>query len=123
MHLLPTDRTHHLAIDAHRVCLAHEALGEPGHLTTWAARFSLLSDPNRLALLLCIRTAGPISVTDLALATGINPTTTSQALRLLRATGTVTTTREGRVIRYQLADDTLHTLLATTNPTQPIPNT
>ncbi|MGH3828212.1 MAG: ArsR/SmtB family transcription factor [Pseudonocardiaceae bacterium] len=121
MHLVPTERTHRPAIDDHRVCDAIAALGEPEHLTAWAARFSLLSDPNRLALLLCIRHAGPISVTDLALATGINATATSQALRLLRVAGAVTTAREGRVIRYQLADETLRTLLTTANPTQLIP--
>ncbi|MGH3868263.1 MAG: ArsR/SmtB family transcription factor [Pseudonocardiaceae bacterium] len=117
MHLLPAERAHRPAIDDHRVCDAIEALGEPQHRTTWAARFSLLGDPSRLALLLCIRNAGPISVTDLALATGINVTTTSQALRFLRAAGAVTTAREGRVIRYQLADDTLRTLLAAASPT------
>lgn len=116
MHLVPAERTHHQAIDDHRVCHAIEALGAPEHLTAWAARFSLLGDRSRLALLLCIRNAGPISVTDLALATGINATTTSQALRLLRTAGAVTTAREGRIIRYQLADDTLHALLATASP-------
>ncbi|HSZ29657.1 MAG TPA: metalloregulator ArsR/SmtB family transcription factor [Pseudonocardiaceae bacterium] len=118
MHLVPAERAHRPAIDDHRVCDAIEALGGPEHLTAWAARFSLLGDRSRLALLLCIRNAGPISVTDLALATGINATTASQALRLLRATGAVTTAREGRIIRYQLADETLHTLLATASPTQ-----
>ncbi|MBV8539068.1 MAG: helix-turn-helix transcriptional regulator [Pseudonocardiales bacterium] len=121
MHLVPTERDHRPAIDHHRVCNAIEALGEPEHLTAWAARFSLLSDPSRLALLLCIRHAGPISVTDLALATGINATTTSQALRLLRVAGAVTTAREGRIIRYQLADETLHTLLTTASPIQLTP--
>ncbi|MBV9314160.1 MAG: helix-turn-helix transcriptional regulator [Pseudonocardia sp.] len=122
MHLVPAERTHHQAIDENRVCHAIEALGGPEHLATWAARFSLLADRSRLALLLCIRSAGPISVTDLALATGINATTTSQALRLLRAAGAVTTAREGRIIRYQLADETLHTLLATASPTQVPPS-
>ncbi|MGH3829301.1 MAG: ArsR/SmtB family transcription factor [Pseudonocardiaceae bacterium] len=118
---MPTERAHRPAIDDHRVCDAIAALGEPEHLSAWAARFSLLGDPSRLALLLCIHNAGPISVTDLALATGINATATSQALRLLRVAGAVTTAREGRVIRYQLADETLRTLLTTASPTQLIP--
>jgi DNA-binding transcriptional ArsR family regulator len=116
MHLLPADRAGHPSIDGHLVCTAIEALGNRGHVEDWAARFSLLSDPHRLAMLLCIRGAGPISVTDLALATGMNPTAVSQALRLLRAAGTVTGERDGRVIRYHLSDPTLDALLAIAQP-------
>jgi ArsR family transcriptional regulator, lead/cadmium/zinc/bismuth-responsive transcriptional repressor len=122
MHLVPAERADHQAIDEHRVCDAIQALGDAEHLSAWAARFSLLGDPSRLALLLCIRNAGPISVTDLALATGINATTTSQALRHLRTAGAVTTTRQGRIIRYQLADKILHALLATASPHHDAPS-
>lgn len=117
MHLIPADRAALPSIDDHRACEAIEALGQPGHIEDWSARFSLLADPHRLAMLLCIRHAGPISVTDLALATGMNPTAVSQALRLLRAAGTVTGQRDGRVIRYRLTDPTLDTLLAVVDPT------
>src|SRR5580693_3825608 len=98
MHLLPADRASQPSIDGHLVCDAIAALGERGHVEGWAGRFSLLADPHRLAMLLCIRGAGPISVTDLALATGMNPTAVSQALRLLRASGAVAGERDGRVI-------------------------
>ncbi|MCQ4083478.1 metalloregulator ArsR/SmtB family transcription factor [Streptomyces sp. RB6PN25] len=118
MHLVPAERAHQPSIDDHRVCEAIEALGDPEHLATWADRFSLLSDPHRLAMLLCISQAGPISVTDLALATGMNATAVSQALRLLRAAGVVTGTRDGRVIRYQLADETLLPLITMATPTR-----
>ena len=94
-------------------------MGRPDHLETWATRFSLLGDPHRLAMLVCIRQVGPISVTDLALATGMNDTAVSQALRLLRAAGAVSGTRDGRVIRYRLTDDTLDALLALTTPPPP----
>jgi DNA-binding transcriptional ArsR family regulator len=116
MHLVPPDRTHLPVIDDHRACRAIESLADPEHLAEWATRFSLLGDPHRLALLLCIDHAGPISVTDLALATGMNAAAVSQALRLLRAAGTVTGIRDGRIIRYQLADDTLAPMLAMTGP-------
>lgn len=56
------------------------------------------------SLLVGIKAAGPISVPDLAAATGLNNTTVSQTLRYLRTAQVVTTKREGRVIRYQLAD-------------------
>jgi ArsR family transcriptional regulator, lead/cadmium/zinc/bismuth-responsive transcriptional repressor len=62
-------------------------------------------------LLTCIQAAGPISVSDLAAATGINDATVSQTLRYLRATQTVITERDGRVIRYRLADTPVTALL------------
>ena len=116
MHLVPAERAHRHSVDEHRVCEAIDALGKPGNVEAWAARFSTLADPNRLAMLVCIRHAGPISVTDLALATGMNDTAVSQALRLLRAAGAVSGTRDGRVVRYRLTDESLDALLAFVDP-------
>ncbi|HTF53451.1 MAG TPA: helix-turn-helix domain-containing protein, partial [Pseudonocardia sp.] len=55
--------------------------------------------------------AGEICVSDLAAATGVKDSTVSQALRLLRAHGVVTTRRDGRTIYYQLTDEVLPALL------------
>ena len=112
MHLVPADRADHRIIDDHRACEAIAALGDPEAVASWARRFSLLADPGRLSLLVCIRAAGPISVTDLAVASGMNDTAVSQALRLLRAAGVVAAERDGRVIRYSLADEEIGSLLA-----------
>ena len=112
MHLIPADRADHRIIDGHRACEAIAALSDPEAVASWAQRFSLLADPGRLSLLVCIRAAGPISVTDLAVASGMNDTTVSQALRLLRAAGLVAAERDGRVIRYSLADEETGSLLA-----------
>ena len=112
MHLVPADRADHRIIDDHRACEAIAALGDPEAVASWARRFSLLADPGRLSLLVCIKAAGPISVTDLAVASGMNDTTVSQALRLLRAAGVVAAERDGRVIRYSLADEEIGSLLA-----------
>jgi ArsR family transcriptional regulator, lead/cadmium/zinc/bismuth-responsive transcriptional repressor len=112
MHLVPADRADHRIIDDHRACAAIAALGDAEVVVSWARRFSLLADPGRLSLLVCIRAAGPISVTDLAVASGMNDTTVSQALRLLRAAGVVAAERDGRVIRYSLADEETGSLLA-----------
>ena len=112
MHLIPADRADHRIIDGHRACEAIAALGDPEAVASWARRFSLLADPGRLSLLVCIKAAGPISVTDLAVASGMNDTSVSQALRLLRAAGVVAAERDGRVIRYSLADEEIGTLLA-----------
>lgn len=111
MHLLPADRADHRIIDAERVCQAIAALDDTESVRARAQRFAVLADPTRLTLLTCIGAAGPISVSDLAAATGLNDTTVSQALRYLRATQIVSTERDGRIIRYQLADNPVSALL------------
>jgi DNA-binding transcriptional ArsR family regulator len=111
MHLVPTDRAHRRIIDDEKVCDAIGALGDEEAIQTAARQFSLVADPTRLRVLLCIRAAGPISVSDVAVATGMTDDHVSQTLRLLRASQAVVTQREGRVIRYLLADDAIRDLL------------
>ena len=111
MHLVPAERQNRRILESDRVCDAIGALGEPTNLRVWASRFNLLGDPSRLALLLAIAEAGPISVTDLAVATDLNDTAVSQALRLLRAAGVVVARRDGRIVRYELDDAVIRELL------------
>jgi len=103
VHLLPAERSGHRVIDGERVCQAIEALAKEAELHARAKTFAILGDPTRLTLLTCIKAAGPISVSDLAAATGLNDTTVSQTLRYLRAAQAVCAERDGRVIRYRLA--------------------
>jgi DNA-binding transcriptional ArsR family regulator len=110
VHLLDPDDPSH-TVDGERACEARAHLPEEDTLRSWVSRFTLLADQTRLALLLCIRRAGEICVSDLAAATGVKDSTVSQALRLLRAHGVVTTRRDGRVIHYQLADESIGALL------------
>jgi DNA-binding transcriptional ArsR family regulator len=77
----------------------------------WTQRFDLLSDPNRLEILLVLHRAPDIRVGDLASTIGRSENAVSQALRLLRHQGWVTSTRAGREVRYRLNDDTVHELL------------
>jgi ArsR family transcriptional regulator, lead/cadmium/zinc/bismuth-responsive transcriptional repressor len=116
MHLVPADRVGRNVIDDHRVCDAIAAVGDSDDVAQWADRFAVLADPNRLALLLSIHAAAPISVTDLSVATGMNDAAVSQALRLLRASGVVVGERTGRVIRYTLADQVIHRMLHLVRP-------
>ena len=111
VHLLPADRSDHRVIDAERICQAIAALDQEV-IQAQARQFAVLADPTRLTLLTCIRAAGPISVSDLAAATGINDATVSQTLRYLRASQTVVAEREGRVVRYRLASTPITALLA-----------
>lgn len=118
MHLVPADRAHRHTIDEHAVCDAIEGIGEPDAVHAWAERFSLLSDPGRLTLLLAIRAVPDITVSDLAVAAGMNDTAVSQALRLLRVAGVVTARKDGRVMRYRLTDDAVAALLPDVEPLQ-----
>ncbi|MEV8564477.1 metalloregulator ArsR/SmtB family transcription factor [Streptomyces sp. NPDC051322] len=111
MHLVPAERAGHRIIDDHRVCDAIAAIGEPEHVRSWADRFSLLADPGRLALLIAVHRAGPIAVSDLAVATGMKDPAVSQALRLLRAAGVVAGDKDGRVVRYRVVDGAVADLL------------
>jgi DNA-binding transcriptional ArsR family regulator len=112
VHLLPAERADQRIIDGERVCQAIAALDDPAEIRARAQRFALVADPTRLAVLTCIQAAGPISVSDLAAATGINDATVSQTLRYLRAAQTVSSQRDGRVIRYELCDASVAALLA-----------
>lgn len=83
----------------------------PDAIRRWALRFDLLSDPNRLRLLLAVHAAPEICVSDLAAATGMSDTSVSQALRQPRSHGWVSTRRSGRLVRYALDDPVVHDLL------------
>jgi ArsR family transcriptional regulator, lead/cadmium/zinc/bismuth-responsive transcriptional repressor len=109
---LSAEQAGHRVIDGERVCQAIAALDDRESIQARARRFAVLGDPTRLAILTCIKAAGPISVSDLAAATGLNDTTVSQTLRYLRASQIVATERDGRVIRYRLASHAVAALLA-----------
>lgn len=111
MHLVPAELANRKAIDDHAVCVAIEGIGEAARLREWADRFALLGEHHRLAVLLAVHHAGPIAVTDLATATGIADSAVSQILRLLRASGTVAADKDGRIVRYRLADRRVAALL------------
>lgn len=103
VHLVPRGRR--IIEGDHRLCDAIAAVSDQPALERWAEVFALLGDPSRLALLISIRRAGRICVSDLAAATALKEATVSQALRLLRSRGVVTADRDGRLVRYALADD------------------
>jgi DNA-binding transcriptional ArsR family regulator len=77
----------------------------------WAQRFDLLSDPNRLEILLVLHRTPGICVGDLAAALGRSENAVSQALRVLRQQGWVSSTRVGRLVTYRLEDEIVHDLL------------
>ncbi|MTD57260.1 ArsR/SmtB family transcription factor [Amycolatopsis pithecellobii] len=110
------DEPEQRVIDPGAVAAALDGLGDRAVVQQWAERFSVLADPSRLTLLVCIHYAGEIAVTDLAAVAGMTDTAVSQALRLLRAHGLVTGHRTGRIVRYRLADATVHELIHHVRP-------
>ena len=76
-----------------------------------SALFGVLGDPTRTRLLTALA-AGELCVCDLAAATGINRTTVSHQLRVLREGRLVRRRRDGKIVYYALADDHVATLLA-----------
>ncbi|MWV58877.1 ArsR/SmtB family transcription factor [Rathayibacter sp. VKM Ac-2754] len=66
--------------------------------------FGLLGDPGRMRILLALL-GGPLRVNELSDRSGLSPSATSHALRLLRSHRVVEAHREGRTAEYALADE------------------
>jgi ArsR family transcriptional regulator len=86
------------------VMAARNALGGAPSAAGMAAFFAILADSTRMRILIALG-AGELCVTDLAAATGINRTTISHQLRVLRRDRLVRRRRDGKVVFYALDDD------------------
>ncbi|MEU1635363.1 metalloregulator ArsR/SmtB family transcription factor [Nonomuraea sp. NPDC005701] len=97
-------------VDADRVSAVCERMPAAEDLTDTADIFGLLSDPNRLKLLVALLD-GELCVCDLAAVTGQSESAVSHALRLLRAHRIVAARRSGRMAYYRLEDPHVRMLL------------
>jgi ArsR family transcriptional regulator, lead/cadmium/zinc/bismuth-responsive transcriptional repressor len=104
MHQVETARHGERIVDPEQVCDAVAVLADRSALQRSAAVLDALGDPHRLSLLLALHHAGDLCVSDLAFAVEMTDSSVSHALRLLRAHGMVTAHREGRLVRYRVAD-------------------
>ena len=95
----------------HRAELAAHA---PDHVAVMADVFGMLGDAGRLRLLLALREAPELNVSDLTESTGMTQSSVSHALRLLRAYRVVGVRREGRNAFYSITDDHVRLLLDAT---------
>lgn len=79
----------------------------------WAPTFKILGDPTRLKLLTSIHFAGQYvyTVTELAEATNLQMATVSASLRAMEKVGVVKSARQGRSIKYAIANEDIHKLL------------
>ena len=81
----------------------------PDTLRVVAQRFKVLAEPARLSVLDMLR-AGPLNVSELIEATGLNQANLSKHLQLLHTSGFVTRRRDGLFVIYALADASVFTL-------------
>jgi len=98
-------------VDPERVRAVQASLPEDDLVEELAEVFGLLGDPNRLRLLASLLEGGELCVCDLAAAVGMAESTTSHALRLLRAHHVVKARRSGRMMHYSLRDGHVRMLL------------
>lgn len=99
-------------VDIDRVRAVRSALPEAPVLEELSSGvFGMLADPTRLKLLIGLLEAGELCVCDLAACTGMSESSTSHALRLLRAHRVVKVRRDGRMAFYSLNDSHVRLLL------------
>ena len=101
-------------VDGDRVAATRPYLVDPGEAASIASVFGLLSDPSRVRVLFALLEAGEVCVCDLAEMVDMSASALSHALRLLRMAGVVTSRRDGRMVRYRLADSHVRLLLDVT---------
>ncbi|HDR2549615.1 ArsR/SmtB family transcription factor [Enterobacter ludwigii] len=78
-----------------------------------AALLKAMSNPRRL-LILCMLCGTPgTRAGDLARATGLSPSATSQHLARMREEGLIDSTREAQRILYFIKNDAVHQLIST----------
>lgn len=76
-----------------------------------ASLFAVLGDPTRIQVLTVLM-AGELCVGDISVATGVNRSTVSHQLRVLRDHRLVRRRREGKVMYYALDDEHITDLLS-----------
>ena len=72
--------------------------------------FSLFADKTRLRILSAL-VLSELCVTDISVVLGINQTTVSHQLRLLRSYGAVLCRREGKIVYYSLRESSMGDIL------------
>ena len=92
-------------VDREKVEAVRRAMPSERDITEAADVFALLGDPNRLRLLMALLEAGEMCVCDLAASAGMSESSTSHAVRWLRAHRIVSAPRkQGRWSYYRRED-------------------
>lgn len=93
------------------VARVEAALPTPAQVEAATERLKLLADPTRYRVLSALARE-ELCVCDLAAIAGVNESSMSHQLRLLRAHGLVAFRKQGRMAYYRLASDAVRPLLS-----------
>jgi len=93
------------------VARVQAALPTPEEVEAATERLKLLADPTRYRVLSALARE-ELCVCDLAAIAGVNESSMSHQLRLLRAHGLVAFRKQGRMAYYRLASDAVRPLLS-----------
>lgn len=93
------------------VARVQAALPTPEEVEAATERLKLLADPTRYRVLSALARE-ELCVCDLAAIAGVNESSMSHQLRLLRAHGHVAFRKQGRMAYYRLASDAVRPLLS-----------
>jgi DNA-binding transcriptional ArsR family regulator len=96
------DRCDLLCLDLPKAEAVRERLPAADALDAWATGAKALGDPTRLAIAVALAEAGDACVCDLAWIVGRDEKLVSHHVRLLRTAGLASSTRQGRMVMYEL---------------------
>ena len=99
-----------MLLDSYTADKVTEYLPSADALDALKVFFDALSDVTRLKILSAL-SVSPMCVTDLAALTGINQTTVSHNLRILKSARVVSVTRQGKVAFYSLTGRNVENVL------------
>jgi DNA-binding transcriptional ArsR family regulator len=91
-----------LCLDLPKAEAARAGLPPAAELERWAAGAKSLGDPTRLTIAWALRESGGACVCDLGWIVGRDEKLVSHHLRLLRSSGLATSTRQGKMVMYEL---------------------
>jgi DNA-binding transcriptional ArsR family regulator len=93
-----------LCLDVPKAEAARTRLPSVDALEEWATEAKALADPTRLAVAVALAEAGVACVCDLAWIIGRDQKLVSHHTRALRAAGLAVSSREGKMVMYELTD-------------------
>lgn len=93
-----------LCLDLPKAESVRGRLPSPSLVEAWASGAKALSDPTRLSVALALEDAGSACVCDLAWIVGRDEKLVSHHARALRATGLASSTRDGKMVMYELTE-------------------
>jgi ArsR family transcriptional regulator, lead/cadmium/zinc/bismuth-responsive transcriptional repressor len=91
-----------LCLDLPKAEAARARLPAPRRLETWAAAAKALGDPTRMAIAVALGECGTACVCDLAWIVARDEKLVSHHVRALRAGGLASSTRQGKMVMYEL---------------------